>query len=122
MQCARYCAIQSYRCVNRSALKVDIERLKHALCGEWRLFQMFYKGNEPKNTLQLADKAGFVVLKDFSVMAFYTNDLADTPTSRIHTPDEYAMHCIHGLRSLQRGIDEESGRSTILQVPSIILA
>ncbi|OWY99219.1 LOW QUALITY PROTEIN: hypothetical protein PHMEG_00029820 [Phytophthora megakarya] len=53
--------------------------------------------------LELADRAGYIVYKDRKVVAFYTNDLRATPSTRTlsgSTPE--AVACCHGLHPIQR--------------------
>lgn len=86
--------------VNRAALKEAIESLKHEELGERRLDQVVDKGEDSTAPFRAAQTAGIVMFKDHSVVPCYTNDSADTPTSRIHTPVMHAVNCAHGLAPL----------------------
>lgn len=108
--------------INRPALKEAIEDLKHAPRGEWRLVQVFEKCQGATQTVEAAQNAGFIVFKDRCVVTLYTNDLLDTPTLRIHKPDDHAVHCVHGLAPLQRWTGDESLQRTTLLVPAVIVA
>jgi hypothetical protein len=52
---------------------------------------------------QIAEKAGFVVLKDNKVVIFYSNDLAATPSQPVmDATSEEAVRAVNGLCTIQR--------------------
>lgn len=70
--------------LNSLALREATESLTNAYRGEWRLVQVYHKEMNTSNVAAVADKTGFLVFKDRSIVSFYTNDLVDTPRLRIH--------------------------------------
>lgn len=70
---------------------------------------------------RVTQNAEYIVFRNRAVVAFYTNDLHDTPLLSIHTADEHEIKCVHGLEPLHRWIDKKSMLWKTFQVPSIIV-
>lgn len=108
---------------NRPALKDAIESLRNASPGDWRRVQVYNQGNTAESPLTIAEKCGFVVFKDRSIVAFYKNNLADTPIARVHQPDDaHAVMCVHGLVPLLRWTGSEALNRTKVYAPAVIVA
>lgn len=71
----------------------------------------------------IAEKCGYVVLKDSKVALFYTNDLSTTPSSPIlYSSDEEAITAVNDLGVIRRWHGNEVLHHTEMQVPAIIVA
>lgn len=78
--------------INHLRLKEAIEALKHEAHDEWGSVQVHEKHPPGTNVPVVAKCAGFVMLKDISVVTFYTNDMKSTPICPIYGPDTHAFY------------------------------
>ncbi len=108
--------------VNRPHLKEALSQISTKPRGSWLLVQSFDKPTKEGEEPCVAKKAGYIVFKDRNVVTFYTNDLADTPTSPIQEQNEETVRCVHGLAPMKRWMGNETFHRTELQVPAIIVA
>ena len=81
--------------------------------------------NKPKNPAlgpERAEKCGYIIFKDRSVVIFYTNDLAGTPKQNIERQSTHTIRCVQGLAPMRRWMGNESMHRTLLHVPAVVVA
>ncbi len=69
----------------------------------------------------IAENAGFIVLKDAKVVVFYTNDLKATPTApTLPMENEEAIHAVNGTCIIRRWTGSEVMHRSSIEVPAIV--
>jgi hypothetical protein len=69
----------------------------------------------------IAEKAGFVVLKDAKVAVLYTNDFKATPTApMLLMGSEEAIHAVNRICIIRTWTGSEVMRRSPIEVPAIV--
>jgi hypothetical protein len=90
--------------------------------GSQCLLQAFDKGPSQSIPSTVSIKSGYIVLKDCTVVIFYTNDPAETPTVPVQVLTEESSECVQGLADLHQWTGNECMHCVIFRVPAIVAA
>lgn len=109
---------------NRINVRDAIERFEKAPRGSLLLCRAFYNQSTRRGEQELviAERAGFVVWKDRSIVSFYCNELVGTPKLNMRREAPHPIRCLHGMVKTRRWKEEESMNATIVEISSIIMA
>src|SRR5688500_9246623 len=73
-------------------------------------------------TMDIANRASYIVWNDKKLVIFYTNDLTSTPSKPIlNAKDKEAINCVRGLKQLKCWTGDESFTQTFSMSPCSLL-